>query len=186
MYDHVKVLQENIDADALWKDINNFLIVHDFWDKDQISLTSIDGEDDWFCSVGKRENLQHSEHFYKEVNNFFIGSSIEKLVKNHKDFFRWRLMKLNPRSNYSIHSDGLNSDKILNIRLHIPVKTNDQCYLAFFENHNVDNSLGKFYNLKYGYSYLCNTTGYHSALNFSSSTRWHIVGAKYEDSNNWS
>jgi len=186
MSDHVKVLQENIDADALWKDIELFLTVNKFWDKDQISLTSIDGENDWFCSVGKRYDLVHNERAYSEVNKDLKNTHIEKLIQEHNKFFRWRLMKLNHRSNYSIHNDGVDSDDIANIRIHIPVKTNDKCYLAFFNNKQVDNQSGMFYNLKKGNVYLCNTTGYHTALNFSDEPRWHIVGAKYENSNNWS
>ena len=38
-----------------------------------------------------------------------------------------------PSKTYSLHKDG-DSSTNLNIRLHIPLKTNDQCFLAFFDN----------------------------------------------------
>ena len=92
-------------------------------------------------------------------------------------------MKLDPSKTYSLHKDG-DSSTNLNIRLHIPLKTNDQCFLAFFDNKECENA--KFYNLKPNNVYELNTTGYHTAINFSAEPRWHLVGVKYENSNYWS
>lgn len=181
----VKILEENINADDLWNDINNLLRFNDLWDKDQISLTSLDGDNDWISSAGKIKDLALKERFYREINKDLIGTSIEKLIKKYKNFYRWRLMKLDPRSNYSIHSDGVGIEEILNARIHVPVKTNDDCYLGFFDKNRADLLNAEFYNLKKGNVYLCNTTRYHSAINFSEGTRWHIVGVSYEDSTNW-
>ena len=49
---------------------------------------------------------------------------------------------------------------------------------------NCDNA--KFYNLQPNNVYELNTTGYHTAINFSAEPRWHLVGVKYENSNYWS
>ena len=184
MENHIKILEENINADDLWQDIYDLLRLNNFWEKDQISLTSVDGENDWFSSTGKIKDLKIKEHFHKQLNKDLLGTSIEKIIKKYNSFYRWRLMKLNPRSNYSIHSDGVGNEKISNARIHIPVKTNKDCYLGFFNNKSSEVLESTFYNLKKGSIYLCNTSNYHSAINFSDETRWHIVGVSYEDSTN--
>ena len=39
-------------------------------------------------------------------------------------------MKIDPRKTYTLHKDS-DTDKLLNIRLHLPLKTNKQSYLTF-------------------------------------------------------
>ena len=84
------------------------------------------------------------------------------------------MLRLDSHSNYSIHSDSDNGKK--NIRVHIPVITNPDAYLMFFDERTEP----KMYHLEAGCSYRVNTTGFHSAINFGWQDRYHIVGVKYE------
>jgi len=174
---------DTADSNSIWEPIDKFLSYYKLWDKDQISLASTDGMNDWQCSIGKKANLQFSERMYSQVLNFFKDSELEKFINKHNKFYRWRLMKIDPRKTYTLHKDS-DTDKLLNIRLHLPLKTNKQSYLTFFEDNECNGA--KFYNLKIDNVYELNTSGYHSAINFGLEPRWHLVGVKYENSNYWS
>ena len=113
---------------------------------DQISLTSIHGENDWLCSIGKITDLEHNEKYYSTVNHALKGSKIESLIKTYKEFYRWRAMRIPPRSTYTIHKDG--DADITNIRCHVPLKTNTESNLIFFgkSRYNKEPKLYKFKN----------------------------------------
>jgi hypothetical protein len=186
MDQYVKLIKENFDPSEIQKDIDKFLTELDLWHHDQISLTSHTGKNDWQCSVGKIFDLEYPEHIYSKINNYFKNTSIEKLIFEYKDYYRWRLMKINPRSIYTIHRDGTASDDVKNLRIHIPVITNDHAYLMFYDKHPKDNNSVNvtYHNLKAGNIYEINTTNFHTAVNHGSEPRWHIVGVRYENSTN--
>jgi len=167
----------------LWEPIDKFLSYYKLWNENQISITNTDGSDDWECSIGKKNMLQYSERMYSEVLDFFKDSSLENIIKKYNKFYRWRLMKIEPRSTYTIHKDS-DTDKLLNIRLHIPLKTNKQSFITFFDDNKCNGA--KFYHLDADNVYELNTSGYHSAINFGVEPRWHLVGVKYESSDYWS
>jgi len=150
----------------------------------QVSITSVSGNDDWFCSVGKIHNLKSPERYFSTVNESFKGTYIEDLIQRYPEYYRWRIMRLEPRHTYTIHQDSV-ADKT-NLRLHIPVVTNPGAYLCFFKEMP---STGKDLTIRYehldvGNSYVVNTTGLHTAVNYGTQARYHIVGVRYEDSNN--
>jgi hypothetical protein len=139
----------------------------------QMSLTSVLGDDNWNESTGKIKDLRYPEKAYSVVNESLKGSYIEELILAFPDFTRWRLLKLASRTNYSIHHDSDNGKQ--NLRIHIPVVTNSDSYLMFFDKRTEP----KMYHLEAGSSYRVNTTGLHSAINFGTEDRYHIVGVKY-------
>lgn len=141
----------------------------------QLSLTSVLGNDNWNESTGKIKDLRFPEKAYSEVNKSLKGSYIEELILAFPEYTRWRLLKLASRSNYSIHSDS--KDGKQNIRLHIPVLSDPNAYLMFFDERTEP----KMYHLEVGSAYEVNTTGLHSAINFGNADRYHIVGVKYTD-----
>ena len=186
MDQYVRLIKENIDVSDIQNDIDMFLTEFDFWHLNQISLTSHTGKNDWECSIGKMLDLEYPEPIYKKVNKYFKNTSIEKLIFEYKEYFRWRLMKIDPRSIYTIHQDGIGHDHIQNLRIHIPIITNDDAYLMFYEDLPKDKQSVNvtYHNLKVGNIYEINTTNFHTAVNHGSKPRWHIVGVRYENSNN--
>lgn len=74
---------------------------------------------------------------------------------------RVRLMKLNPKSCYSMHKDD-------GIRYHVPLKTNEQAFLLFKEN-------GAFQIPADGRVYGTNTMLEHTAMNGGDEDRIHLV-----------
>ncbi len=180
--EYVRTISTHNYADTLFGELLSVIEQHKLHDCKQISLTSIEGNDDWLCSIGSILDLPHREKLYSKINKSLEGTNIHKLIEENPQYYRWRAMKISPHGTYSIHKDG--QSNITNIRCHIPVVTNDQAYMIFFgkQKNNLNPTL---YHFKCGEIYEVNTTDYHSALNFGNEDRWHIIGIKYEDSNYW-
>lgn len=174
---YVQQLESTIDHDKL---VNDFKLLNKtvLFDPNtaQISVTSVDGNNDWSCSVGKIHQLNKPERFYSTLNRALAGSEFESVVNAYSQFYRWRLMQLGPRQNYSIHSDSTGNHK-QNKRLHIPLITNPGCYMMFIGD---DVTRPELHHLEVGKVYEVNTTGLHSALNFGTENRIHLVGVRYE------
>jgi len=139
----------------------------------QMSLTSVLGDDNWNESTGKIKDLRYPEKAYSVVNESLKGSYIEELILAFPNFTRWRLLKLASRSNYSIHHDSDNGKQ--NLRIHIPIITNSDAYLMFFDKRTEP----KMYHMEVGSVYEIDATGLHSGINFGTEDRYHIVGVKY-------
>lgn len=181
---YVTLVDTDIDTELLSDEIMAVIKDYELENDSQISVTSISGDDDWFCSVGKIWNLSQPERFYSKLNKSFKGGYVEELLSRYKKYYRWRLMKLEPRHTYSVHADG--DGKQSNIRLHIPIITNHHSYLCFF-NERV--RPGKDIKVRYeqleaGNSYEVNTTRLHTAVNYGVTDRYHLVGVRYESSDN--
>jgi hypothetical protein len=183
--EYIRTVDTDIDHEKLLSQVESLLNDHSLWDYPQVSLTSISGNDDWQCSVGKLHKLEYPERFYSTINKSIKGTYIHGLIGRYQKFYRWRLLKLTGRSCYSIHSDR-NAGNQSNIRLHIPVSTNPNAYLCFYPELPVagQDSTVRYEHLLAGNSYEVNTTGLHTAINHGTEHRYHIVGVKYEDSNN--
>jgi hypothetical protein len=180
----VQLVDSDINAEKLKADVFKLLNDHKLFELQQVSLTSISGDDDWQCSVGKIHLLDRPERFYSTINKSLHGSYIEELINRYPKYYRWRLLRLLPRETYTVHADSNNQKA--NYRLHIPVVTNDQAYLSFCTSvpKNKSNVMFYFEHLEVGNSYMVDTTNYHTAVNYGSETRYHIVGVRYENSNN--
>jgi hypothetical protein len=181
----VNSIDTDIDYQKIWDEVYNKLLTNPVLeDLDQISLTSVDGNDDWLCSVGRLAKLQYPERYYSTLNKTLVGTELEKLLSRYPEYYRWRLMRLEPKKTYSVHRDG--NDNADNIRMHIPLQTNEGCFLCFYVTVplNKEFSMVKHEHLATGNSYTVNTSGFHTAVNYGHTNRYHIVGVKYENSNN--
>jgi hypothetical protein len=91
--EYINKLSIQIDQKQLLEDVEHILGLTPLWPNQQISLTSITGNDDWECSIGKIANLNYQEHEFTAINNSikdrYIGSLIESLAPN---YCRWRIM----------------------------------------------------------------------------------------------
>jgi hypothetical protein len=124
-------------------------------------MTEIDSAD-WFESVGPLEELlEGDENKYRHIPKRLAGTEIEKLINRYQGF-RTRIMVMDPRKCYSVHSD-------ITPRVHIPIITNDQAWMIW----PYDNVC---YNLKPGVSYWTDTRKKHTFLNGDKmQTRIHLV-----------
>jgi hypothetical protein len=177
----IEILDDHVDVSRLVLDLNQFLTTNDLWDKIQVSLTSIAGNNDWDCSTGSMLDLNRPERFYSTMNSALSGTYIADLLKKYKSFYRWRLLKVMPGCTYSVHQDTFPGK--INKRIHIPVITNPHSYFCFYDAEPVDAGIStvKFYHLKPGTVYELNTSHYHTAVNYGETARYHIVGVRYED-----
>jgi hypothetical protein len=177
--DYIKLIHSDIDNERLATEMFNLITAFNLQEHPQISLTSLAGENNWINSTGKRHLLKYPERYFSKVNEFLHGSYIEQCINRYSDFYRWRIMKVIPRATYSIHNDGLPFRE--NIRLHIPIITNPQAFLTFYDLAPKDDTTVTVYhaNLKVGHSYEVNTTGLHTAVNYGTEDRYHMVGVKY-------
>lgn len=181
---HCKLIHSDIDIGRLESDVTALLAEFDLQDQPQVTLTSVTGDNDWHSANGKIHLLKRPERFYSTVNSGIQGTYIHELIQRYPDFYRWRLLKLSGRSTYSIHPDGMGTQT--NLRLHIPVTTNPGCFLAFYETmplHGHSQTV-THYQLRPGNSYQMNTTKLHTAVNYGITDRYHIVGVRYESSDN--
>lgn len=178
--DYITKISLKIDQKQLLEDVEYILGLTPLWPNQQISLTSVTGNDDWECSIGKIADLQHKESDFtvvnKSIKDRYIGQLIESLAPN---YCRWRIMNKARRTCYSIHDDGLNHV----LRLHIPVVTNDQNFLMFYDTLPKAKDTGtdikiKHYHLEPGNAYLMRTNYPHTAANFSNEDRIHIVATQ--------
>lgn len=177
--DYIKLIHSDIDNERLATEMFNLITAFNLQEHPQISLTSLAGENNWINSTGKRHLLKYPERYFSKVNEFLRGSYIEQCINRYPDFYRWRIMKVIPRATYSIHHDGLPFRE--NIRLHIPIVTNPQAFLTFYDLEPKDDTTVTVHhvNLKAGHSYEVNTTGLHTAVNYGTKERYHMVGVKY-------
>lgn len=114
-------------------------------------------EDPWTSAVGKSKG---TELEYTELNPFFKGTVFESIIKQY-NLKRTRLMWVNPKSCYSIHTDDTP-------RIHIPLITNPECYFLF--------KPGLMYHLPVETVWWVNTKLLHTFLNCSDEPRLHLVG----------
>jgi hypothetical protein len=178
----VQHLSADVDSNALKQDIDQLVQDHGLQDAVQISLTSMSGEDDFTCTIGRIAEVKYPERAYRTPLKCLAGTYLESIIKQYPEYYRWRVLKLPPRTVYSIHHDSINGWE--NHRLHIPVVTNPHAYLTFFEDivshDHVDHRDAKMIYLHPNNVYNVNTTSLHSAGNYGTQDRIHIVAVKYQ------
>lgn len=132
-------------------------------EKNQIScqMTNTDSEN-WEESIGSLNDLANQDELaYRYVPERLRGSLLEKLIIDF-DGFRTRIMLMPPRKCYSVHRDPTK-------RIHIPIVTNDQCWMVWPQENYC-------HQLLQGRSYLTDTTKPHTFFNgHSEFNRIHIV-----------
>lgn len=182
--EYITLLDSDINSKAIWDELYPILVEHNLHHQQQVSLTSLNG-DSWIESVGRLSDLDHPEKYYSTVHYALKNTLTEQLILRYKSFYRWRLLCIPPKQTYSIHRDSLNP-KLKNIRIHIPLVTNDDAFMCFLDTmpENGSTSNVKYYNLKENNSYLADTSDLHTAVNYGKTHRYHIVGVKYESRDN--
>jgi len=128
----------------------------------QIILQGLDPDrEEWQVGVGSIEELEEREEKkYQYLNKSLVGSEIENLITRYQGF-RSRIMIMPPRACYSIHADPT-------ARIHIPIITNDQCWMIWPHNQLC-------FRLLAGKSYYADTRRHHTFVNGSTENRIHIV-----------
>jgi len=100
------------------------------------------------------------------IHPLFDLTYINELMKEMK-LYRTRIMRMPPKSCYSLHKD-------FSLRLHIPLVTNEKCFLV------IDNEV-----IRYpadGNFYILNAKKEHTAVNASLKERIHLIACvKDED-----
>ena len=179
----ITVVDKDIDVARLATEVFSLITEHNLSEYQQISLTGLDGSNDWDANSGKIRDLLYPEEHYNVVNNALVGTYIAELIQRYSRFYRWRLLKLAPKQSYSVHRDGIER---YNFRLHIPVVTNDEALFSFYSTRPANKVRANVYfeQLALGNSYEVNTSGFHTAVNYGANDRYHMVGVRYEDRNN--
>ena len=127
----------------------------------QAGLQYKDGDTPWTSAVGKS---QGQEIEYSKLNEVFANSIFESLI-NQYNLKRTRLMWIDGKTCYSMHSD-------FTPRIHMPIITNDQSFLVFKE--------GCVAQLHSGLVYWTDTRKQHTAMNGGEYPRLHLVGVVKE------
>lgn len=172
---------DKIDVARLQKDMEGIYGVNDLWGEPQVSLTSLNADDDWFCSVGSfGAQYRKPERMYSQVNKSLEGTYIAELIREYKRYYRWRILLVNPGQTYTVHSDAY-GDRI-NKRIHIPIITNEDCYFCYYSEKVGDSieATVKHHHMPLGGVYEVNTSNLHCAVNYGQTARYHMVGVRYE------
>jgi hypothetical protein len=151
---------ETINSQEILKNYNLLeekIIWTDYSQGRQTGLQYRLGEDSWTSSVGKS---QGAELEYTKLNPFFKDTIFENIIEKY-NLKRTRLMWVNQKSCYSLHSDETP-------RIHIPLITNPECYFLF--------KPGILHHLTAGSVWWVNTKRHHTFLNCSELSRLHLVG----------
>ena len=124
----------------------------------QIGLQTVPGITDPFYATGRITDKEHKEIDFTEF--LFDLPYTNSILKENK-VHRARVMRMKPKTCYTYHQDWTK-------RLHIPLITNDSCFLIVDKevmNLPADGSI-----------YIIDTTKFHTAVNASLEERIHIVG----------
>jgi len=124
----------------------------------QIGLQTVPGITDPFYATGRITDKEHKETDFTEF--LFDLPYTNSILKENK-VYRARVMRMKPKTCYTYHQDWTK-------RLHIPLITNDSCFLIVDKevmNLPADGSI-----------YIIDTTKFHTAVNASLEERIHIVG----------
>tara|TARA_B110000285_G_scaffold103428_1_gene117726 strand:+ start:1210 stop:1752 length:543 start_codon:yes stop_codon:yes gene_type:complete len=173
-------LSTTIQTDRLQTEMDAFLGHYNFWELRQISLTSLTGDDDWTCSVGSALALQKPERMYSQLNKYLEGTYMGELIKEYNKYYRWRLLHIPAGQCYSVHSDAYTSK--INKRIHIPITTNPDAYFCYYGDKPADGleTTVTYHHMPLGSAYEVNTSQLHSAINYGKTSRYHMVGVRYE------
>lgn len=149
------------DFDILVKEIIQIVQTVDF-EKNQIICQSLECDpDNWKVGVGSIEELEEKEEKkYSCLNSQLRGTYLERLINKHSAF-RTRIMIMPPRQCYSVHADPTK-------RIHIPIITNDQCWMIWPTNNAC-------FQLETKRAYITDTTRPHTFINGGTENRIHIV-----------
>ena len=147
-------------------------------DETQFCITSKLGDNNFLDGAGYARNEQDQ---FVNLNPYFEDTTISKLVSQYPEYFRWRILCIQPKRTYSIHFDG-RREGLKNRRLHIPVITNPEAFLVFYESPLEGNGSQRIehHHLEVGEVYEVDTQSYHTAVNYHhTDERIHIVAERF-------
>ena len=141
-------------------DIDRILVELDMYvpNAPQVALQGVEGNNDPFYGIGRLSEVSHREDEFI-VPNF--NMEYTNLVLKKLGMYRSRLMTMRETSCYSYHKDPTK-------RIHIPLITNDKCFMV------IDDIVHRY--PADGSYYIVDTTKMHTAINGSWEDRVHIVG----------
>jgi len=125
----------------------------------QISLQTVEGCDDYNYGTGKLTTL--SDNKEKDFVIPLFDMPYTNAILTDLGMYRTRVMRMHRITCYSYHKDSTK-------RIHIPLITNDKCFMI------IDDEV-----IRYpadGNYYVVDTTKMHTAINGSWEERIHIVG----------
>jgi hypothetical protein len=171
----IKTIKTDIDIERIYTELETFVLnedkfqdqINDSYLSVQICLQGIDAEMDPY--FGSR-TLKHitDEGFDEEDFNVFLFPELDytNSIIEDLNMFRTRVMILKPKTCLSLHADPRK-------RIHIPIDTNENCFLMIDQYaHHLPAD---------GSAYLVDTTKLHTPINASLGTnRMHIVGANQQ------
>lgn len=129
--------------------------------KEQICLQGVKDNNDPFFGCGTFHRIKELGYNEKDFDKpIFDMPYINSLMKDLK-MFRTRVMNLKSKTCYTYHRD-------YSKRLHIPIITNENCFIIIDKEVNHYPADGNYY--------IIDTTKFHTALNASRNDRIHIVG----------
>jgi len=177
---NVRLVHKNIDIEKLSIDVNKVIHLTSDLNIEQISLTNLNGDDDWMSGT---DDPKGKPYLYSKINHFLHNTYIHELINRYNNYYRWRLLILPPGQCYTIHHDrGDDRNLIRHFRLHIPVISDPRCLMMFFKSPEAiasDRSSTDTYQMTPGNSYLFNSNSIHTAINGSKSVhRVHMVGQR--------
>lgn len=128
--DITKVMDYELDFDAIHKEVFEILSNYDLNTQVQVGMTHrLGAEDEYKDCIGslydfeKHEFIAHEEDF-TEFNSNHIGGALHRLYQDIGSIGRMRIMSVPPRSCYTMHVDDY-------YRLHVVLKTNENCHFLF-------------------------------------------------------
>lgn len=174
----VKLIQstKSYNPDLLAMTVKDFR--SEFPDQTQFAITSKLGDNNFTEGAGTHP----SPELFNRINTYFQDSIVNDLVSDFPDYSRWRILCMPPRRTYSVHKDGVRKGQ-RNLRLHIPVVTNPDAFLMFYEYKPLGNGAQRVehQHLEVGEIYEVNTTGFHTAVNYHpTAERIHIVAERFQ------
>lgn len=193
-----KVLTSDITIPRIQKDLVDFLDANNFADLNHISLTGLGGEDDW--DIGGDSDMlekyrahhddkvlepRNVETHFSQLNKGLEGTYMGDLIQRFDQYYRWRLLKINPGTTYPIHTDAPHKDlnfPYVNKRIHIPIQTNPWAFFCYLKDRPSDGleTTIKYHHMPVGHAYEVNTSLFHTAVNYGETPRYHMVGIRYE------
>ena len=159
----INLIRKDIDIYRILNEIDTLLsTISDF--DNQICIQGITSDMDPFYGSRRIDEMNHSEKDFK----FFLFPELDytNSIIEDMDLYRTRIMTLPKKCCLTYHSDPT-------MRVHIPLETNDQCFMLIDRTaHHLKDD---------GSAYLCDTTKLHTAINASLSPRTHLVGVTNEN-----
>jgi hypothetical protein len=131
------------------------------FEDNQVILQSLTDNEEWHTGVGALEELEEKDELkYAIINHSIEHTEIAKIIQKYQGF-RARIMRMDSRRCYSVHKDPT-------ARIHIPIETNDQCWMVWPYN-NLCASMPT------GNIYFVDTTKSHTFLNAGLDPRIHLM-----------